>query len=407
MNKLFSLFLLLFLFLTLFSKAHRSEFYFFPHLVGAADDSASEKLKEKIHELEDNLRKTRKKSATLSSQISYMDSRITLTELKIKQTLDSIVFLEGQVNELSERIGNLDVSLDNLSAVFLSRVVANYKVNQTNPFLLIFSSGKFSDSFRHWGYLRFLQLNDRKVMLSLEETRVNYSLQKEEKEKKQLQLEKLKQALNSQKIALKEQKTSKKRLLAVTQNDEQKYQRLLTQARAELNSLRSFALSRGGSLLPPQPSPDGWYYNQRDQRWGGALIGGSDMPVWEVGCLITSVAMIYTKNGFPTTPLEIASNSSYFFSDTAYILRPWPTPSGFKLVFASYSDRFNFINQELSQGRAVIVHLNIGGDGHFVVIKRKDGDSYIINDPWYGPDLKLTDYYSNSSISLAAVYRKV
>ncbi|MCD6225704.1 C39 family peptidase [bacterium] len=373
------------------------------------DDSQEEKIKqlqEQIEEYSRRLEELGKKKASLANEIARMDSQIKLTSLKIQQTQASISLLEEQIKELSGKISELNSSLDTLSLIFLNRVVATYKSRRISPLAILLSSRNFADFYRRWQYFRILQLNDRRVMVSLEETRSSYDKQKKEREEKQEELERLKATLKAQKRSLEEQKESKRRLLEVTKNDEGRYQKLLAQAKAELNALRSFALSRGGGLLPPQPSPDGWYYNQRDQRWGAELIGNSDMPIWEVGCLVTCVAMLFTKNGFPTNPLEIAQNPSYFFSNTAYMLRPWPTPPGYKLVFSSYSNRFNFINQELKAGRPVIVHLNIGGDGHFVVIKRKEGDEYIINDPWYGPDIKLSEYYSTSQIDTAASYQK-
>jgi len=367
--------------------------------------SSEDDLEKKINRLRKVVEQKTGEGKTLSGEIQYMDSQIKLTALRISETLGQINFLETQIKDLSKRIGILDTSLNEVSVLFINRVIATYKSGRISFLDFLFSSHSFADFFQRTKYFRAIQANDRRTLLAMEEIRSNYDQQKVKKEEKQKELESLKNQLASQKADLERQKESKKRLLLVTKNDEKKYQRLLVQAKTELNALRSFALSRGGGLLPPQPSPDGWYYNQRDQRWGGALIGNSDMPVWEVGCLITSVAMLYTKNGVKTTPLEIGSNASYFFSDTAYMLRPWPTPGGFTLVNSS-GDRFKFIDQEISQGRPVIVHLNIGGDGHFVVIKRKEGDEYIINDPWEGPDKKLSDYYSKLSIDRAASYRK-
>jgi len=368
--------------------------------------SSEDELKKEIDRLTKKVSELQEKRKTLNGEIQYMDSQIKLTALRINETLGQINFLEAQIKDLSKRIGILDASLNEVSVLFINRVVATYKSGRVSFLDFLFSSRSFADFFQRAKYLQAVQANDRRTLLAMEEIRSNYDQQKIKKEEKQKELKGLKDKLAKQKADLDQQKESKKRLLLLTKNDEKKYQRLLVQAKTELNALRSFALSRGGKkLLPPQPSPDGWYYNQRDQRWGGALIGNSDMPVWEVGCLITSVAMLYTKNGVKTTPLEIASNPAYFFSDTAYMLRPWPIPSGFTLVDSS-GNHFKFIDQEISQGRPVIVHLNIGGDGHFVVIKRKEGDEYIINDPWEGPDKKLGDYYSKSSIDRAASYRK-
>jgi hypothetical protein len=42
---------------------------------------------------------------------------------------------------------------------------------------------------------------------------------------------------------------------------------------------------------------------------------------------------------------------------------------------------------------------------HFVVLSKKSGSDYIMYDPWYGPDLKFSDYYQKSSIYSAVVFK--
>ncbi|MDD3679789.1 MAG: papain-like cysteine protease family protein, partial [Candidatus Shapirobacteria bacterium] len=90
------------------------------------------------------------------------------------------------------------------------------------------------------------------------------------------------------------------------------------------------------------------------------------------------------------TPLGIANNPSFFFSNTAYML--WPFPSFIDKSFVAISK--DAIDGELAKNNPVVVHLTLSGDGHWIVLVKKDGDDYIINDPWYGPDKKLTDYYN-------------
>ena len=329
-----------------------------------------------------------KQKNTLSSQIVSMDSQIKLTTLKISQTEDQIV-------ALTNKISRLEVSLDSLAVVLGKRIVETYKKGSLDPFSLLFSSNKFSDFVSRYKYLKVMQAHDRQLLFSMEETKTSYDDQKAE-------IEKLKAKLESQKTSLARQKKDKENLLAVTKNDEKNYQALLNKALAEIASLKRFSQDNPGGILPPQQSPDGWYYSQRDERWATKTIGYSQETILDVGCLISDIAMVFTYYGDKKTPADIAGNTSYFFSQTAYILRPWPTPSGKNYV--ELSD-MGAVDGELSAGRPVIVHLNLGGDGHFIVLKKKEGDDYIMHDPWYGYDKKLKDFYTLAAIDKRVVFK--
>jgi len=58
------------------------------------------------------------------------------------------------------------------------------------------------------------------------------------------------------------------------------------------------------------------------------------------------------------------------------------------------------LDSELSAGRPVIAGLYSGPD-HFIVILKKDGDKYIMNDPFMenGNGKPLTDKYSVNDIT--------
>jgi peptidoglycan hydrolase CwlO-like protein len=329
-----------------------------------------------------------KQKNTLSSQIISMDSQIKLTTLKISQT-------EDQITTLTNKISRLEVSLDSLAVVLGKRIVETYKKGSLDPFSLLFSSSKFSDFVSRYKYLKVMQAHDRQLLFSMEETKTSYDDQKAE-------IEKLKATLESQKIVLARQKKDKENLLVVTKNDEKNYQALLNKALAEIASLKRFSQDNPGGILSPQQSPDGWYYSQRDERWATKTIGNSQETILDVGCLISDIAMVFTFYGDRKTPADIAGNTSYFFSHTAYILRPWPSPSGKSYV--ELSD-MGTVDGELSAGRPVIVHLNLGGDGHFIVLKKKEGDDYIMHDPWYGYDKKFKDFYTVAAIDKRVVYK--
>jgi peptidoglycan hydrolase CwlO-like protein len=364
----------------------------------------------KIACLQPKIEEKKQAANTLSNTISVLNGQITLQELQIKQTKLQIDQLTKEIKDLSERISGLNVSLDQLTNVLIQRADATYKAQQANPLGVLLISDSVSGFFRKLKYLQVAQQHTTEIMKEAESQRLTFDQEKELKEKKQAEVEQKKQLLQKQENELTAQRANEQRLLTQTRNDEARYQQLLAQAQAELASFSSFTTSLGIGILPPQNSPDGWFFSQRDQRWASACIGNScgtknEGTILDVGCLVSSTAMIKKKFGEDVTPLTIAKNSSYFFSNTAYMLQPWPTPGGYSYVRTSFSqDR---VDEELKNDRPVIVHLRINNrDGHFVVLKSGEKGNYTMHDPVEGYDKKFTDYYRIGQIDVLAYLRK-
>ena len=202
-------------------------------------------IKNQINDLNKKISELQEKKRNLKEQIIYMDSQIKLTGLKISETNSEIKVLEGIIDGLSKKITVLNNSLDELSLIFIQRVSQTYKEGRTNWLDFFFAAENFSDFFKRTQYLKVAQINDRKVMLTMEEIKANYDKQKEEKEKKQKELEVLKQKLNAQNKQLKQQKSDKERLLVLTQSDEKKFQEMMTQALAELEAIQAIVAGQG------------------------------------------------------------------------------------------------------------------------------------------------------------------
>jgi len=112
--------------------------------------------------------------------------------------------------------------------------------------------------------------------------------------------------------------------------------------------------------------------------------------------------MLYKHYGQDVTPADIAKESSRFWLQTAYMRIPWIAPNG--KSYLEIPATSTSIESHL-EDRPVVVKIELGGDGHFIVLSRKSGSDYIMYDPWHGPDLKFSAYYSKSSISRAAVFK--
>ncbi len=343
---------------------------------------------------------TRLEANTLQSAINILNGQIRLQSIKVQQTVAEINTLEREITELSERIEGLGISLNRLSEILIKRIRENYKQSRLPYKNNLLAADSFNNFISQHRYLNLAQDQTLDIMKKTELQRLTYNQQKELKETKQQEVEKKRQELQSQKNVLDSQKISKDELLKQTKSSEAVYQQKLAEATAELNSLKAFSSSKGGSVLPEQNSPDGWFFSQRDQRWANSMIGNSNMSLMEVGCLVSSIAMMKKKFGENITPLTIASNNSYFFSNTAYMLRPWPTPAGYHYQYSAYSQ--STLDSRLNEN-PVIVKLSAGPYGsHFIVIKKKKDGQYVMHDPWEGYDKNFSDFYSLTQIKQIA-----
>lgn len=368
------------------------------------DTSAQQKeLQDKIKLYEQKVNDLQGQGRTLSSQIKIMDSQILLTGFKIEEAKKKIEKLGSDIEIAKSKISGIEENMNVSTKALVQRITATYEAGRTDSWQLLLSSDTIANFFTKLKYLRIIQLYEKKNIYAAEQAKVNYSNQKTYLENAQTEEEALQKKFVGYTNQLAQEKTAKQQLFDVTKNDEARYQKLLSEARAQISAFKSFASSAGGAqILPPQASPDGWYYNQRDERWGRNLIGSSPEQMWAVGCLVTVTTMVLKKHGENITPVDVASNSSNFFSDTAYMLLPW---IGGKFTSIWGSD-ITLIDGKLSSGEPVIVGLRAGAYGmHFVVLKSGSNGSYTMNDPWYGPDLKFSDHYSTGQIFQWGYYK--
>jgi len=191
-----------------------------------------EELQKEIETYQQELSRLSSQSKTLSNQIAQFDAQIRLTTLKISQTEEKIVLLGG-------RIDQLETSLNALSNAFSSRAVETYKMARVgDSFLILISAPDLTGAVSRFHYLQKIQQADSDLLSRLQAAQITYQGEKVDQETLQKQLGEQKKTLDSQKIA-------KAYLLAVTRNDEKKYQQLLAQARAEYEAIQAIIAGKG------------------------------------------------------------------------------------------------------------------------------------------------------------------
>lgn len=344
---------------------------------------------------------------SLSKQISLLNSQITLTTLQIDDTKRKISVLDKEIGQLDGEIERLEALKTKRLEMLLYRIPESYKRSAAPQFGWVLLSKNFTDLVTRAKYLMNLQEQDTLLYKQLQLTQNDYTTRKDVREKKKTEQESLKAQLLQRTNQLASQKSVKQALLSQTQNDESRYQQLLSQARKQLAGFASFANTQGGGLLSNQTRCDDWgcYYNQRDSQWGNTLINGSNdcggaCSIARVGCLITSISMVASHLGHrDILPSDIAVSGGQNYSvGTAMLLRGTITVNGTSINRYGVASS---LSPDVVKNGPVIVGVYYGPFGtHFVVVKSYTDGKYIMNDPYQdgGKDKVFTDSYSLGSV---------
>ncbi len=217
-------------------------------------DDLAKQLQEKQAEIakyEESLANARTQEKSLSNQLKIINDQAKVTELKIEETTLKIEKLEREISDLSTRIVRISGTVDNLTELLLNRIVQTYKYSSTVGSVdLLFTSKGFTDLLQREKYIQVAQTNDKKVLYQLQATKAAYNDQKEDKETRQIEAEKLSKDLEKYKAQLVQSKKDKEDLLNVTKNDEKRFQDLIAKLQADTESIRR-ELSGGGVKVGP------------------------------------------------------------------------------------------------------------------------------------------------------------
>ncbi len=194
---------------------------------------------------ENNIHQAQSSAITLSNTISILNGKISVQLLQIEQTKGEIAKLEREIDELSNRITGLNLSLDRLSTVLIQRVNEHYKTRRAHPQLLLLVSDSFAEFFTNYKYLKLTQEQTADAMERAETQKATYDEQKALKEAKQTEVETKRKNLESQQQELTKQKSEQQFLLTQTKNDEARYQNELARTLAELEAIQSIIAGKG------------------------------------------------------------------------------------------------------------------------------------------------------------------
>jgi len=138
--------------------------------------------------------------------------------------------------------------------------------------------------------------------------------------------------------------------------------------------------------------------SQRDSRWAADKMGNSTCTVGGFGCLITSITMALRWFG---KDIDVKQLNAWLSAHGGYVsgtgnLYWGAIPQMYSDMYlhtsincASVPAPLDKIDALLAQNIPAIVEVDFNPntlvlDQHWVLIVGKQGDDYIVNDPWYG-----------------------
>jgi len=157
---------------------------------------------------------------------------------------------------------------------------------------------------------------------------------------------------------------------------------------------------------------------QNDEKWKNTKLGNSSETIGGWGCLLTSVTMMLNGIGYNETPetvnekMKKAGGFQGAFFIPSVLPFVWPNCAYRDMQPCETSPApIALIDAAVAQGKPVILQVDwnkqAGIQTHFVLVKEKKGDDYVLYDPYkYGGDnpdkeVLLTTRYKYNGATLA------
>lgn len=196
-------------------------------------------LENQINEYQKNINYQKKQSLSLANQISILTNEIEKIGKEIDLKNNQIEATELEIKDTEEKISNTETNIDSQKSHLAEFIKIMDKLDQKNAFEVLLSVDNFSDYYNHLHTLSILENNTGNSLKELKDFKANLETNKKILGEKKANLENLLQELDEKKASGEERSYAKQNLLKESRNSEAKFNSLVSQLKAEQNSVNA------------------------------------------------------------------------------------------------------------------------------------------------------------------------
>jgi murein DD-endopeptidase MepM/ murein hydrolase activator NlpD len=189
-------------------------------------------LEEEIAVYQETLSKTSEKSQTLQNQVSRIETQIKKLSTDIRLTENRITAAELHMEELDNQITKSEARIERQRKTLAKTLQAIYQEDADSIIELLLKNGQFSDFFGQLENIHKLEESIHKDMAEIRSLKTVLQNERDSRASRRTELSDLQKELYDRKKIEENTKNSKAALLAVTKNEETRYQELLAEREA-------------------------------------------------------------------------------------------------------------------------------------------------------------------------------
>ncbi len=184
----------------------------------------------KITKFKEDIQLKRQEARTLNDQIELIDENVEEIELTIDRTLAEVEKTNAEIDEVAQEISQREAEIAAQKARLAEYIRTMHTLDQQSTVAVLLKYNTFSDAVTEVATYQELQNRGQETLTAVQQLRDELATKQRELEDFKQTLEALQKRQEQQQNTLVTQRTSKARILELTQQQESKYQSLLRES---------------------------------------------------------------------------------------------------------------------------------------------------------------------------------
>ncbi|HPH79111.1 MAG TPA: peptidoglycan DD-metalloendopeptidase family protein, partial [bacterium] len=194
-------------------------------------------IQQRMDDLKGLIDQKMNEAVNLENQIAIFDAKIEQLQLQIQDTDLDITNKQNKIDTLSDEINRQQRVLDYQKNILDESLQMLYEQRDQDIVMIILSSENFSDFVKQITYVEAVKEQVRTTIVEVNKIKSNLESQRGELKNEMSELEDLKKRKEEEQAALQSQKDAKSLMLEQTKGEEEEFQRQLSEAAAEEQSV--------------------------------------------------------------------------------------------------------------------------------------------------------------------------